>query len=162
MTMDAKNRFLEKFRGAFSEYAEVRKRIYATIPADSLRAAAGFLFHDLAARFIIASGFDNGKNIEVLYHFSLDSAGEVVSLRVYLERNKPEVDSLVPLFRGAFWIEREIWEILGVNFLGHPRLEKFLLSEDWPESYHPYQVPPDRTNRLPNAPPGRADGNAKT
>jgi NADH:ubiquinone oxidoreductase subunit C len=114
-----------------------------------------FLFHDLAARFIIASGFDNGKEIEILYHFSFDSSGDIVSLRVLLDRNKPEVDSLVPLFRGAFWIEREIWEFLGVNFREHPRLEKFLFSEDWPESYHPHQVPPDRTNRSPNAPPAQ-------
>lgn len=151
--MDLKNRFQEKFQAIFSEYTEVRKRIYATIPTASLREVVSFLFHDLAARFIIASGFDNGKEIEILYHFSFDSSGEIVSLRVFLNRSKPEVDSLVPLFRGALWIEREIWEFLGVNFREHPRLEKFLFSEDWPESYHPYQVPPDRTNCEPNAPP---------
>ena len=151
--MDSKNRFQEKFQGIFSEYTEVRKRIYTTIPADSLREVAGFLFNDLAARFIIASGFDNGKEIEILYHFSFDSSGEIVSLRVLLDRNKPEVDSLVPLFRGAFWIEREIWELLGVNFREHPRLEKFLFSDDWPESSYPYQVSKDRTNRPPDAPP---------
>ena len=150
--MDLKNRFQEKFQKIFSEYTEVRKRIYATIPVDSLREVAGFLFNDLAARFITASGFDSGKEIEILYHFSFDSSGEVVSLRVLLDRAKPEVDSLVPLFRGALWIEREIWEFLGVNFREHPRLEKFLLSDDWPEDSHPYQVPPDRTNRDPNAP----------
>ncbi|MFA7329395.1 MAG: NADH-quinone oxidoreductase subunit C [Candidatus Ratteibacteria bacterium] len=153
--MDSKNRFQEKFQGIFSEYTESRKRIYTTIPAASLRKVAGFLFNDLAARFIIASGFDNGKEIEILYHFSFDSSGEIISLRVFLERNKPEVDSLAPLFRGAFWIEREIWEMLGVNFREHPRLEKFLFSEDWPESYHPYQVPSDRTNRPPKAPPAQ-------
>lgn len=150
--MDAKNRFLEKFQKTFSEYTEVRKRIYATIPADSLVEVAGFLFNNLAARFIIVSGFDNGKNIEILYHFGLDATGEIVNLRILLDRNKPEVDSLVPLFRGAFWIEREIWEFLGVNFRNHPRLEKFLFSEDWPESYHPYQIPTDRTNKSPDAP----------
>ena len=153
--MDLKNRFQEKFQEIFSEYTESRKRIYTTIPKDSLREVVGFLFNDLAARFIIASGFDNGKEIEILYHFSFDSSGEIISLRILLDRNKPEVDSLVPLFRGAYWIEREIWEMLGINFREHPRLEKFLFSEDWPESYHPYQVPSDRTNRSPNAPPAQ-------
>ena len=155
MMMDSKKKFQEKFQEIFSEYTEVRKRIYATIPTASLREVVGFLFHDLAARFIIASGFDNGKEIEILYHFSFDSSGEIVSLRVFLDRSKPEVDSLVPLFRGAFWIEREIWELLGVNFREHPRLEKFLFSEDWPENYHPHQVPTNRTNRDPNAPPAQ-------
>ncbi|MFH2069484.1 MAG: NADH-quinone oxidoreductase subunit C [Candidatus Omnitrophota bacterium] len=155
MNMESKNKFQEKFQEIFSEYTEVRKRIYATIPADSLRTVVGFLFNDLAARFIIASGFDNGKEIEILYHFSFDSSGEIVSLRVLLDRNKPEVDSLAPLFRGSFWIEREIWEMLDVNFREHPRLEKFLFSEDWPDSCYPYQVPPDRTNRPPNAPPAQ-------
>ena len=153
--MESKNRFQEKFQGIFSEYIEVRKRIYTTIPTASLRKVVSFLFNDLAARFVIASGFDNGKEIEILYHFSFDSSGEIISLRIFLDRNKPEVDSLVPLFRGAFWIEREIWEMLGVNFREHPRLEKFLFSEDWPESYHPYQVAPDRTNRPPKVPPAQ-------
>ena len=153
MTMDSKKAFQEKFQGIFSEYTEVRKRIYATIPEDSLRETVGFLFNDLEARFIIISGFDNGKEIEILYHFSFDTSGEIVTLRVLLNRNKPEVDSLAPLFRGAFWIEREIWEMIGVKFREHPRLEKFLFSDDWPEGSYPYQVPKDRTNRPPNAPP---------
>ena len=144
--MELKEKFQEKFKALFLEYTELRKRIYATIPAERLREVAGFVFHDLGARFIIASGFDSGKSIEILYHFSFDSTGEVVSLRVLLDRNKPEVDSLVPVFRVSFWIEREIWEFLGVNFLGHPKMEKFLLADDWPEKDYPYRIPPDRTN----------------
>ncbi len=145
--MEPKLRLKEKFQQIILDYTETRKRIYMTIPAENLREVAGYIFNDLAGRFIIASGFDSGKEIEILYHFSFDATGEVASLRVSLDRTKPEVDSLVPVFRGAFWIEREIWELLGVNFREHPRLEKFLLSEDWPEEHHPYQVPEERTNK---------------
>ncbi len=142
-----KERFRKKFDHLFQDYREERKRIYVSVAPEALRETVTFLFKDLHARFITASGFDDQKTLEILYHFSLDSTGEVVSIRVNLDRAKPEVDSLVPVFRGAFWIEREIWEMLGINFREHPRLEKFLLSEDWPEASYPQRIPAERSNK---------------
>lgn len=54
-----------------------------------------------------------------------------------LPKSKIEIDSLAPVFEAANWIEREIHEMLGINFNGHPDLRRLLLSDDWPEGVHP-------------------------
>lgn len=113
------------------------KRIYLDIDKKDLISLTKFLFEDLKARFITASGVDTRKAIEILYHFSFDSLGLIISLRVKLSKPQPEVESLTSLIKGAEWIEREIFELLGVNFLNHPDLRRLLMSEDWPEGKYP-------------------------
>ena len=61
----------------------------------------------------------------------------MISLRVKLQKPKLEIDSLSPIFEGSSWIEREIHEILGINFRGHKDLRKLLLPDDWPEGVYP-------------------------
>ena len=60
-----------------------------------------------------------------------------VSLRVVLPKDKPEIASLAPVLEGANWIEREITEMLGIHFIGHPDMRRLLLPEDWPEGVYP-------------------------
>ena len=75
---------------------------------------------------------------EILYHFSNDPAGEIYSVRVLLEdKLKPEIQSITPIFPGAEWIEREIWEMFGINFPGHLNLKRLLLADDWPQGEYP-------------------------
>ena len=50
-----------------------------------------------------------------------------ITLKVDLPEDDPQVDSLVPLFRGADWHEREAWEMYGFNFPGHPKLRHLYL-----------------------------------
>src|SRR3989338_8632001 len=94
------------------------KRVYIEIKPDSLVLIATYVFKNLGARFNIASGVDTRKYIEILYHFTFEEINLVVSFRLKLSKNKLEVDSLAPIFEGANWIEREINEMLGVNFKG--------------------------------------------
>jgi len=113
------------------------KRIYIEIKPESIRKVAGYIFNDLGARFNIASGVDCRRHMEILYHFTFEDINLLVSIRVKLDKSKLEIDSLLPLFEGANWIEREIHELLGINFKGHPDLRRLLLSDDWPEGVHP-------------------------
>lgn len=50
--------------------------------------------------------------------------------RVRLQANE-SLDTLVPLFAGADWQEREQWDLVGVRFAGHPDLRRVMLPEDW-------------------------------
>ena len=52
-------------------------------------------------------------------------------LKVVLDREKPEVDSVVDFWRTAEWHEREAFDLIGVKFLGHPDLRRILLPADW-------------------------------
>lgn len=114
-----------------------RNRIYMEIkPADIVKAAK-YLIETAKSRFIIISGVDLPEEIELLYHFSFDAGGLVFSVKTRLPKANAEIDSITPLFKGAEWIEREVWELLGVNFRNHPNLKHLLLKEDWPKENYP-------------------------
>ncbi len=115
-----------------------KKRYYIEVDKKNIVECAKILFDELGFRFQTASGVDCEKHFEILYHFSYDKTGEVFSLRVkLLDKEKPEIESLTKVFKAAEWIEREIWEMLGINFVGHPNLKHLLLAEDWPEGKYP-------------------------
>jgi NADH-quinone oxidoreductase subunit C len=82
------------------------------------------------------AGFD--PHLEVVYHFSSFTHRHRFTLKVLLPRWKdnkpgelPEVPSLTSLWRTADWHEREVYDLGGVWFAGHPDLRRILTSEDW-------------------------------
>ncbi|GAG88917.1 unnamed protein product [marine sediment metagenome] len=113
------------------------KRVYIEIKPESITRVAKYIFKDLDARFNTASGVDGRYHMEILYHFIIEDINLLISLRVKLPKEKLEIDSLAPVFEAANWIEREIHELLGINFKGHPDLRRLLLPDDWPEGVHP-------------------------
>lgn len=113
------------------------KRYYISISKEDLLEAVEFIFSQQKARFIIVSGIDAPKGIEILYHFSFDSLNKIVTIKVLVPKEKCEIESISGLIPGAIWIEREIAELLGVNFLNHPDPRRLLLSEDWPQGEYP-------------------------
>lgn len=128
-----------KFTGKIGRVDEKSaRRIYIDVGPQYVPEMAGFIFNDLHCRFVTASGMDVPAGIEILYHFSYDQKGIMISLRALIaDKSHPEIGSIAPLFKGAEWIEREIWELLGVNFVGHPNLKHLLLIDDWPEGKFP-------------------------
>lgn len=134
---DLKERFKEDIIDVFDKSP---KRVYVEIKPESLVRVGSYIFKDLEARFNIASGVDTPTNIEILYHFSLEYINLLISLRVKLDRKKPVIDSLAPVFRGANWIEREMHEILGIEFKGHPDMRRLLLPDEWPEGVYPLRA----------------------
>ena len=114
------------------------KRVYIEIKPESITKVAKYIFKNLGARFNTASGADVRFHLEILYHFTIEDLNLLISLRVKLQKTKKlEIDSLAPTIEATNWIEREIHELLGINFKGHPDLRKLLLSDDWPEGVHP-------------------------
>ncbi len=112
-------------------------RVYIEIKPGAVVPVASYIFWQLGARFSIATGVDTRTHIEILYHFILEELNLLVSLRVKLDRDRPIIDSLTPSFEAANWIEREIHELLGVEFKNHPDMRRLLLPENWPEGVYP-------------------------
>jgi NADH-quinone oxidoreductase subunit C len=85
-----------------------------------------------------AAKFPHEPHVEVVYHlFSLVHRHRIV-LRVRLPRWRddepgrlPQVDSVTSVWPAANWHERECFDLMGIEFLGHPRLERILCPSDW-------------------------------
>jgi NADH-quinone oxidoreductase subunit C len=112
-------------------------RIFIEIDPVYLTEISTYVFRVLKARFNIATGIDTRSHFEILYHFSIEDLMLLISLRVKLDKQQPVVQSIAKLIPGANWIEREIHELLGIDFQDHPDMRKLLLSEDWPEGVYP-------------------------
>lgn len=135
--------FIKSLKEKFPEKvlkAEKRsvKRIYVDFRPEAIVELAGFMFKDMGCRFVTATGIHTPAGFEILYHFSHDPSGAVISLRALLtDTHHPQIESITPVIRGAEWIEREMWELLGINFKNHPNLKRLLLADEWPEGKYP-------------------------
>ena len=71
------------------------------------------------------------NEIEVVYHLFSYRLRHACVLKVGVSRDNPELASVCGVWRTAIWQEREIFDLLGVVFVGHPDLRRILLPEDW-------------------------------
>ncbi|WP_184318103.1 NADH-quinone oxidoreductase subunit C, partial [Geobacillus subterraneus] len=109
---------------------------------------AEFLKHNEQLRFDYLSelhGTDFQTHMEVYVHLYSYPNRQPVALKVKIERDNPEVDSLVPLWPGANWPECEAYDLLGIRFRGHPNLIRIFLGEQWVghplrKDYEPYDA----------------------
>ncbi len=132
-------------------YKHSDKRAYVDIDPKDIVPVTRFLFKDMGLRFNIASGVDTFDGLEILYHFALDTSGIIVSISVLLkDRNDPHIDTITTVTRSAWWIEREIHELFGIEFDGNSDLRPLLLPDDWPKGVYPLRkdfVVPKRDSR---------------
>jgi Ni,Fe-hydrogenase III component G len=114
------------------------QRIYLTCESENALDICTFLYKDLGCRFVIATGIDSDNYFEILYHFTYDELGCVITVKSLVrDKEKPSVDSLANLLPAAQWIEREIHDVLGIEFRGHPDMRRLILADDWPEGVYP-------------------------
>ncbi len=79
---------------------------------------------------------DVERLLEVVYElFSLERNVPLRVKAVLEDRVNPEIDSIVPLWRSADWLEREVYDMFGVTFRGHPDLRRILMWETYAEGY---------------------------
>jgi NADH:ubiquinone oxidoreductase subunit C len=116
------------------------RRLYVEIRPEALVPVAAHLFRELGARFNTASGVDTPAHMEILYHFTLEAIDVLISVRVKLNRDHPTVETLCGTIKGVDWIEREMHELLGIDFRGRPPMERLLLSEKWPQGVYPLRA----------------------
>ncbi len=75
--------------------------------------------------------FPSEPRFEVVYHLLSIPKKERVRLKVRLGSSSPALDSVTPVWPGANYFEREIFDLFGVRFTGHPYLRRLLMPEDW-------------------------------
>ena len=78
-----------------------------------------------------ALGTPEPARFVVVYHLFSLPLKHRLRLQVPVEEADPEVDSLTPLWAGADWLEREVWDMFGIRFRGHPNLKRILMYKEF-------------------------------
>lgn len=153
MTIDeAIKSITDKFSGKILKVDKKNsKRAYLDIDPRSLIEVVHYIFKDLAFRFNTASGVDDFDALEILYHFSHDASNITISVRALIkDRRDPHIDTITTVTRSAWWIERELHELFGIEFDGNSDLRPLLLPDDWPKGVYPLRkdfIAPKRDSR---------------
>ena len=122
---------------AVAEVIDFRGETTIVVPRNLLRAAAERCHADSKLQFNLLTDatcvdrYPVEPRFELNYHLVSIPRRDRVRLQVRLNGQDPVVDSLVPVWPGANWLEREIFDLFGIRFNGHPDLRRILLPEDW-------------------------------
>jgi NADH-quinone oxidoreductase subunit C len=130
---------VEKLRGwnakAVSEVIEFHGETTVVVPRELLRATAEYCRAELEFNFLSdatsVDRFPGEPRFEVNYHIVSIPKRLKLRLRTRVGGADPTVDSMVPVWPGAGWLEREIFDLMGIRFNGHPDLRRILLPADW-------------------------------
>ena len=132
---------LEGLKSRFGNRVDIYEhnptRAYVTVATEDWIQVTRHMYEEAGGRLATASGSDRSTGVELLYHFAIDRSGTVVNVRTTLKKPFPKIESLAPYYPAADFIEREIFDFLGVEFTGHPDPRKILSSHDRPADFHP-------------------------
>jgi NADH-quinone oxidoreductase subunit C/D len=149
--------------------AETRPNFHGYIvPVESvfefLKIARDELGYDLLSSVTGVDDFPEDK-MEVVYHLYRTSGGPGLQFKAFTSRTDPVIASAVPLYPGAEFQEREIYDLYGIRFSDHPDLRRILMWEgfaghpmrkDWKEAYFEEDVKPFKS-RWPEGHAKRAE-----
>ncbi len=74
---------------------------------------------------------DRPERFEVVYHFYSLNFQHRLRVKVRLSEASPEIETLSDLWPIADWLEREVWDMFGIQFQGHPNLKRLLMYEEF-------------------------------
>lgn len=131
-----KNRFGVDLKNIFEKND---RRIYMDVDKNIIPTLCRFMFKDLGGRLAIASGIDTRSGYEILYHFMFADEHLMITLKTIINKEQPEIESIGAFLPAADWIEREMFDILGITFKNHPNPKRILMADDWPEGEYPFR-----------------------
>jgi NADH-quinone oxidoreductase subunit C len=111
-----------------------RAELTITIARENIIAAtkavqqAGYnFFEDVTA----VDWYPSEPRFQITYHILSHSLKERIRLVVRLDSDSASIDSITPVWPAANFYEREIFDLFGVHFGGHPNLKRIMMPEDW-------------------------------
>ena len=149
-TMELFNHIKETLVDAIDTVAEEGVMPYIVLRSERFKHAMRLLRENDALDFNFLSSIasvDLKDSIAVVYHLFSLTKKHRIAVKVVLNRDTPEIETVTDIWPGANWHEREAYDMFGVRFSGHPDLRRLLLPEDWvgyplrkdytfPEEYH--------------------------
>ncbi len=129
----------DKFEKSILSVDEASDFLTITVASESIKPIIVFLKEEQDFIFLTdLCGIhypEQEKELGVIYHLHNLVENKRVRLKTFVTRANPQVESIVPLFAGANWMERETFDFYGIKFEGHPNLTRILNVEFM--DYHP-------------------------
>ena len=145
-------RLKDRFGEVIESFNETALDPYISVKPEATVGVCRFLKEDPDLTFDCLSnmsGVDYQKDdkIQVVMHLYSYTHRHTIVIKIDVPRDKPEMPSVEGVWKAANWQEREIYDLLGIVFTGHPDLRRLLMPEDWvghplrkdfvePEEYH--------------------------
>lgn len=92
-----------------------------------------FLMDLTAVDYLFFAGgrIQKAHRFEVVYHFFSLKRNHRIRIKVPVDEKNPEVDTLTDIWASANWYEREVWDMFGIRFNGHPNLKRILMYDEF-------------------------------
>jgi NADH-quinone oxidoreductase subunit C len=97
------------------------------VAAATVRAAGYNFFEDVTA----VDWFPSSPRFQLSYHIVSQTYKERIRLRVLLDGDAPSVESITSVWPSANFYEREVFDLFGIGFEGHPNLRRIMMPDDW-------------------------------
>ncbi len=136
------DRLRERFGSAILDTHEQRGDATAVVARDALPDVLRHCRDDGELAFEMLSdltavddsrypGREDGPRFEVVYHLYSLTHNHRVRVKVQVEEDDPIVPTAIPVWPIANWMEREVWDMFGIRFAGHPDLRRLLMYEEF-------------------------------
>ena len=125
-----------KFGESVSPLQPANKDPWVEVKSAAIRDVCAFLKTDSQLHFdclinLSAVDWPKKNQIHLVYHLFSYEKRHAFILKVLLDRAAPSVPTVEPVWKSADWLEREQYDLVGVNFEGHPDLRRIMLPDDW-------------------------------
>jgi NADH-quinone oxidoreductase subunit C len=133
---DIQQLLAERFGESVGPLQPAKQDPWVLVKTDALREVCAFLKSDPRTAFdclmnLSAVDWPKKNQIEVVYHLWSYQKRHAFILKAQLDRAKPEIDSVEAVWKSANWLEREQYDLMGVQFRGHPDLRRIMMPDDW-------------------------------
>ncbi|MCM8764104.1 MAG: NADH-quinone oxidoreductase subunit C [Candidatus Omnitrophica bacterium] len=132
---------IEKIRSRLGErlvdiFSPKERRIFVHVKPEDLVETIGILKNEFGFYHLSTiSGVDKITCFEILYHLASSSAS--LTVRVQINRENPEIQSICGVIPGAILYEREVQDMFGIIMKNIPDSRPLILPDDWPENNYP-------------------------
>ena len=135
--LESAKKIKAKFGDLISEPAEFRGEISVKLAdAEQITAVCEFAKTELGFNYLVdissVDNYSDDPRWTVVYHLRAIVNGTEIRIKTDVNEEKSELPSVLPVWRTANWHEREIYDMMGIRFRGHPDLRRILMWEGYP------------------------------
>ena len=119
-------------KNKFSDTADEAASGCLVMPGEDIFRAVNFLKREYGFDYLMnLAALDYKDRLAIVYNLYSFKLKEKANLKVILPRDNPAIESITEIYAAANWQEREAFDLMGINFTGHPDLKRILLPDDY-------------------------------